>query len=701
MDSFSAFADAVFPRLVWTSIQAAVLIAALWWIGRRLPRLSPAMRCMMWWLVALQLLLGLLLAKPVELPLLAPPSALPDATHVAVAHRDRTEIVQPIVITAIASPVVTETHDAPAAPLPWRETLVALWLLGMAMQLWLALRQWRETRDVIRNSTPLHDETLLTLCAQQARALNLHRCPELRQSDAIVSPQVTGLWRPLVLLPAEHTLAPAEAAMALAHELAHLRRGDLWLGWVPAIAQRVFFFHPLVGWAMREYAFHREAACDVQVLQQARAEPQDYGRLLLRLGVAFPVPSGLAGASPTFQNLKRRLLMLQHSVNDTTPRVRGWLLVALVAAAGVLPYRVTARGMEINNSNVNPGMSESAQDATPNKRSTDSTATTTDEVPPPPPMPDIPPPRGAVHPAPTPNPIPTPTPAIAPKPAPAPREVIAATPMPRPYPMPAVPPVPATPPTPATPATPATPPTPPTPPTPAMPAAPYAADLGDARHVDIDVYSDAERGFALFDHDSITMNGDTDDLKIAKRLRSSPSESMLWFRRGKAAYVVRDRDFIQRAKAAYAPTKEMAQRQGELAGRQGELTGRQGGLAARIGALSGRRVELDARRMAINQERQSLALARQASAGASVDAQNAAIDGRLSGIDSQLRDLDRQQADINREQSDLNRQQADLSRQQAEMSMRQREMTLRVDVQMDKLLNEALAKGIAQPAGSR
>lgn len=116
MDSFSVFADAVFPRLVWTSIQAAVLIAALWWIGRRIPRLSPAMRCMMRWLVALQLLLGLLLAKPVELPLLAPPSALSDVTHVAVAHRDRTEIVQPIETTTVASPVVAATH----APQPRR-----------------------------------------------------------------------------------------------------------------------------------------------------------------------------------------------------------------------------------------------------------------------------------------------------------------------------------------------------------------------------------------------------------------------------------------------------------------------------------------------------------------------------------------------------------------------------------------------------
>ncbi len=131
--------------------------------------------------------------------------------------------------------------------------------------------------------------------------------------------------------------------MAMAHELAHLRRGDLWLGWIPAIAQRLFFFHPLVAWAVREYALSREAACDAQVLQQTGTMPQAYGHLLLRLGIAHPMHSGLAGASPSFHNLKRRLTMLQQSDNLSRQRMRGWPLIVLIVLAGVLPYRVTAK----------------------------------------------------------------------------------------------------------------------------------------------------------------------------------------------------------------------------------------------------------------------------------------------------------------------------------------------------------------------
>jgi hypothetical protein len=58
---------------------------------------------------------------------------------------------------------------------------------------------------------------------------------------------VTGLLRPVVLLPSHRfgTLTGREQQMVLCHELAHLERADLWFGCVPALAERVFFFHPL------------------------------------------------------------------------------------------------------------------------------------------------------------------------------------------------------------------------------------------------------------------------------------------------------------------------------------------------------------------------------------------------------------------------------------------------------------------------
>jgi len=354
MASLTVLLDAVLIRLAWTSAQAVLLIGAVWLIGRLLPRLPPALRCTLWWLVGLQLILGLCWNSPLQLRVLAP--APPIATVV------QDHAVLPAAGITGAEPMLHMASE-PVQSLPvawyshWRLILISLWLAAVLMQLLMASKQWRESRHVLRSSQPLTDDSLRAVCAEQAHKLGLRRQPQLRVSAAISSPQVTGLWRTTVLLPADQRLTLTESAMAMAHELAHLRRGDLWLGWIPAIAQRLFFFHPLVAWAVREYALSREAACDAQVLQQTGTMPQAYGHLLLRLGIAHPMHSGLAGASPSFHNLKRRLTMLQQSDNLSRQRMRGWPLIILIVLAGVLPYRVTASAPQAaTTTHVTPGV---------------------------------------------------------------------------------------------------------------------------------------------------------------------------------------------------------------------------------------------------------------------------------------------------------------------------------------------------------
>ncbi|MDQ6647789.1 MAG: peptidase M56 [Pseudomonadota bacterium] len=343
MDALDTLTDILLTRLVWTSAQAVLLIAVVWLISRRLPQLSASLRCMLWWLVGMQLIIGLCWSSPVELPLLAP--VAPSSVSVDPIH-----VTEPLEVGGPANHAMSSVTTAPAETgwiRRWPQALLALWLAALIAQCLMAIRQWRASRRVLREAR-MPDETLRLECVRQARKLGLRTPPALRLSCAISSPQVTGLWHPVVLLPAAQRLTQAETAMALLHEMAHLRRGDLWLGWVPAIAQRLFFFHPLVTWAMREYALHREAACDEQVLKQAGTEAQAYGQLLVRLGVTRSPHAGLGGASPTFQNLKRRLIMLQQNQNPTRRSGLAWLLIVLIALIGVLPYRVTAGSADQN-----------------------------------------------------------------------------------------------------------------------------------------------------------------------------------------------------------------------------------------------------------------------------------------------------------------------------------------------------------------
>jgi hypothetical protein len=174
----------------------------------------------------------------------------------------------------------------------------------------------------------------------------LNRVPEIRISERVETPLVAGLCRPVVLLPATRfdALTDGQQQMALCHELAHLKRGDLWLGCVPALAERIFFFHPLAHVAAREYALWREAACDRSVLDALDVAPREYGRLLLDLGISRP-NAGLiaAGASWSFPILKRRIVML-HELSDRSGSSRVVAAAAIgISLAAVIPIQVVAR----------------------------------------------------------------------------------------------------------------------------------------------------------------------------------------------------------------------------------------------------------------------------------------------------------------------------------------------------------------------
>ncbi|WP_249256050.1 M56 family metallopeptidase, partial [Xanthomonas graminis] len=170
----------------------------------------------------------------------------------------------------------------------------------------------------------------------------------MRLSAQIDSPQLIGPWRPVLLLPARRLVAmhADDLDMALTHELVHLQRRDLWWGLLPALAHHLFFFHPLVRLAVREYALAREAACDAAVVAGHRHCRHNYARLLVQLGVAPRPAAGVASASPSFVSLKRRLLMLQSTASFS--RLGAGLITAAIALAGVMPLRLVAKPAPAN-----------------------------------------------------------------------------------------------------------------------------------------------------------------------------------------------------------------------------------------------------------------------------------------------------------------------------------------------------------------
>ncbi|WP_305847310.1 M56 family metallopeptidase, partial [Myxococcus sp. CA018] len=290
--------------------------------------------------------------------------------------------------------------------------LLAVWGAGVLWQVYGHVKGGLAVRRLRQSARPLVHPGLEADVRELSAAAGLRRVPGLLVSESVASPLATGLLSPVVVLPekAVRRLPVAALRMALAHELAHLKRGDLWLGWVPALAESLFFFHPLARRAAREYALAREEACDAEAIRLTDAELADYGELILAFGIArTPGSAAALGASSHVDALHRRLSMLEH-VDAVPPRIRRLLRVALSAmgVAALVPFQVVAR--EAGGApHLAPESAASGQSGTASSKPASTTAKS----------------------APTPSARPTSAPASAPEARPAPTAAADVQPAPR------------------------------------------------------------------------------------------------------------------------------------------------------------------------------------------------------------------------------------------------------------------------------
>jgi hypothetical protein len=97
-----------------------------------------------------------------------------------------------------------------------------------------------------------------------------------------------GLLRPRIVLPAdfEQRYTPPEQALIVAHEQAHLLRGDLYAQALAAAMQVLFWFNPLVHLAAARFRYDLELACDQTVLRQNPQSQKTYAGAILKAQLA-------------------------------------------------------------------------------------------------------------------------------------------------------------------------------------------------------------------------------------------------------------------------------------------------------------------------------------------------------------------------------------------------------------------------------
>ncbi len=184
------------------------------------------------------------------------------------------------------------------------------------------------------------------------------RIPAVSRTDRISTPLLTGLLRPIILLP-ERPFSPADLTLILTHEYTHYRYRDLFLKLFLLLTACVQWFNPL-GWLLvRESGFLCEEACDWRITRHLdREERRRYGRILLETMDHCPEGGFSAALSDSGRLIEKRLKKMLHA----SPMKKRF--VALAAAA-VLALCGAGTVLAVSLSPDAPAVTPSAPEMTP------------------------------------------------------------------------------------------------------------------------------------------------------------------------------------------------------------------------------------------------------------------------------------------------------------------------------------------------
>ena len=263
----------VFLGFLNRSLVAAVLILAVLVIRLVFKRAPKWLLCALWALAAVRL------ACPfsIESVLSLVPSAEPVQPEIIVSAHPAITSGIPAVDAIVNPPLAAAFTPSPAQsanPLQiWTFIAACIWLLGIAVLLLYAAISALRLRLRVRTAVRLEGNVY--------------------QSEFVQSPFILGVIFPRIYLP--YGLPEDAQAMVLAHERAHLRRGDqLWkpLGYLILTA---YWFNPVCWLAYVLFCRDIEAACDEKVVRElGEGCKAAYSRALL----ACSVPRKLITACP-------------------------------------------------------------------------------------------------------------------------------------------------------------------------------------------------------------------------------------------------------------------------------------------------------------------------------------------------------------------------------------------------------------------
>ena len=254
---------------------------------------------------------------------------MPSLTGEAALAGESSQAVRDAVRESILSGAITAEPVATVAASPSIDVValaITLWLGGAILFFIVQMIRYASMRDDLLSEA----EELAVIDGVRVVA-----------SDQVAGPLAFGLLKRYIAVPQDFTKAYslAERELAIAHEMAHHKSGDLFANLAAFIVLCLMWFNPVAWMSWSAFRFDQEAACDARVMAgKDAAQREIYGRALAR--TAFDSVPTFATALNSPKTIIERLRRLTMKDASKQRRSAGKLGI-LAAAAIILPLTAT------------------------------------------------------------------------------------------------------------------------------------------------------------------------------------------------------------------------------------------------------------------------------------------------------------------------------------------------------------------------
>ncbi len=218
--------------------------------------------------------------------------------------------------------------------------LCGIWLIGVLAMSLSVIKSELRLNTLKKSALPLQNEEVRKLYNNCLNETKIKRVIPVYSTAFLKSPVIIGLFRPRIYLPI-HLISDfnvTDMRYMLLHELQHYKHKDAFAGYLMSLIGILYWFNPLVWYALKEMRNDRELACDTSVLGMLEeTDYVDYGNTLINFAekvslTPFPFVAGISG---NMKQMQKRIINIS---SYKKPSVRRTLkgLTAFSAIAFIL-----------------------------------------------------------------------------------------------------------------------------------------------------------------------------------------------------------------------------------------------------------------------------------------------------------------------------------------------------------------------------